>query len=438
MSNLTVTISPSGVNSIGARWCIVGVTDWLASGATTTLASAGQTLSYKYVEGYLTPANATITAEIIAATTTTATYTATQWISSWGPPMSGCLFKGQVLLGGRYYSTEQSFPSDSRIIRWSEIGAFRFLNAGANPQKNEAGFYYAGNSSSETVMRILPLEDAVVAYTTMNVILMTPVNQPAPTYGISDRFLSNIGILNPLAVDGNRLKHVYVDKEGCLREITLSNYGKGYVNKEIGYRHIFSSMQSNFDMSTGVGCLVVTYNPDENEWYISNGVDSYVYTDSGSLTEIGVGITSYINLRSSIISSELFSASSTKTVGGVTSLITDGYIYAETDILDFDVSGIKTIRQVEIDGSLGTSAVAYVMVKWRNDRSASFTDTSWVRCSPNGVASPIVSGVDVKICIKATPVSGVAINGITVEWQLHDKSSTRGNYAGSIASKPNK
>jgi len=432
MATFTVTITPTAVLTIGARWCIKGITRWMASAATTTLALAGQTIQFQQVEGYLKPADITITAGMITAGTTAAVYTATQWLASWGTPMSGCLFKGQVLLCGRNFATEQTFPSESRIIRWSEIGAFRFLGAGANALKNEAGMMYGTKASSEVAMRTLPMKDHVAIYTTMQVILLKPVSQPAPVFEVEE-LLDGIGILNPLAVASNSegTKHVFVDKNGYLRELGIGPYGK-IAPKLIGYQHILGTLQSNFNMPTGVGCAVVTYNPDEDEFYISNGVNSYLYNADG-LTEIGVAISTFINLKSTIIANELFASSSTKTLGNVTPLITDGYVNIETDIVDFNLAAIKTIRQVEIAGSLGTSAVAYVMIKYRNDRSGSFVSTSWVRCSPNGVATPIVSGSDFKICLKMTPVDGVVINGITVEWSLTDKSSVRGNYASSSA-----
>ena len=429
MGDFTVTIIPSAVNSIGAKWCVVGKTPWFDSGYTTTRATLGDVISFRYVDGYLSPGNVTITEAMIEAEATAATYIATQWISSWGPPMCGCLFKGQVLLGGSYHTAEATFPSDSRIVRWSEIGAFRFLNAGADSRKNEAGFAYMGSSSDETVMAILPLKNSVVVYTTMSVNLLSPASSPAPTFGF-DTLMNTIGIMNPLAVAGDgRNKHLYVDREGELREIGMGQYGQGYVSTGLGYRHIFKPMQEDFDITTGKGLIVVTYNQDEDEFYISNGLRSFVYTGNG-LTEIGVAITSIVNLRTSIISEELFIDScKSNFFGGATKLMGSEYVYIETDVTDFNLSAIKTIQQVEIGGGFGSDANTSIMIKWRNNRSSEFRETKWVRCSPNGVATPIVSGSDFKICIMTSPVTGVAINNITVEWKLTDKTSVRGNYA---------
>ena len=200
---------------------------------------------------------------------------AVQWTASWGPPVCGCFFKGQVLFGGSYHTVEAVFPSDSRIIRWSEIGSFTFLGANATSMKNEAGFMFVSESSDECVLALVPMKGAVVAFSNMSVTLLKPVSQPVPAFEI-DNLLSRIGILNPLAVGGN-LKHlVYVDKMGSLREIFINQYGQ-YEDKVIGYSYIFRSMQDNFNITTGVGLIVVTYNPDEEEWYISNGLRSFVY-----------------------------------------------------------------------------------------------------------------------------------------------------------------
>ena len=146
------------------------------------------------------------------------------------------------------------------------------------------------------------------------------------------------------------------------------------------------------------------------------------------MTEIGVAITSYVNLHNTRISTEYSSFFTEAAIGGATQLLNNEYVYLETDIHDFGLAGIKTIQQVEIAGSLGSSGDSYVMIKWRNNRSDEFRSTDWRRCSPNGVATPIVSGTDFKICIRIRPVDNVLINNITVEWKLTDKSGVRGNY----------
>lgn len=353
---------------------------------------------------------------------------AVQWTVSWGPPICGCLFKGQVLLGGSVHTAEATFPSDSRIIRWSEIGAFKFLGANATANRNEAGEMFVSESSDECVLALVPMKKAVVAFSTMSVTLLKPVSQPVPAYEI-DYFLSRIGILNPLAVNGSDKHLVYVDKMGTLKEIFINQYGQ-YEDKKIGYSHIFAPMQENFNISIGFGLIVVTYNPDENEWYISNGIRSFVYNLAG-LTEIGVAVNSYVNLKSTFISAELFSTIDSDTLGCVTALKNSEYIYLESEPFNFGLSALKTIKQVEVEGEFAEGANISVMIKWANAKS--YNSTIWKRCSPTGVCSPVVSGSSFRVCIMISPVENAVITGLTVEWQLSDKSSVRGNYAGNNA-----
>jgi hypothetical protein len=433
MANMTVTISTAGAITNGAKWCIKGVTGWLASGATGVYTwTATSTISFRYAEDYLTPSDVTITTAIRDATTYSQAYTATHWLSTWGPPVTGCIYNGQILLGGSAHSGEVTFPSDSRIIRWSEIGAFRFLGATANPMKNEAGFTYTREHTDETVMCILPLKNAVVVYSTMSILLLTPMTQPAVGYGV-DEFLIGVGILNPLAVAGNRNSHLFVDREGHLRHIGMGQYGKGYEHKDLGYSHIFGPMQDGFSMTTGKGLIAIVHNPDEDEYYISNGERSFVYKGE-ALTEIGAAITSYANIRTTFLSNELFEGFQEKYLGGITQLLNSEYAYLETDVLDFGVSAIKTIQQVELGASFGADASAQVMIKYRYNRSDKFRETEWRRCSPNGVCTPIVSGTDFKVCIRISPTDGLIINNMTIEWKTTDRSSIRGNNASSNAS----
>jgi hypothetical protein len=439
MANFTVNITPVAVNSLGAKWCIVGKSRWYNSGDVTTIATAGDIISFRYINNYFTPTNITITSAMLAAGSTTATYVETQWLASWGAPMCGCFFRGQVILGGKYLTTQEAFPSDSRIVRWSEIGAFRFLGATANAKKNEAGFTYTSEYVDECVMSILPLKNGVVVYSTMSIFIMKPASSPAPTYSI-DEFKSGIGILHPLAVAGHKSQHVLVTKEGYLCKVYIDQYGQT-IFKNMGYQHIFAPMQDTFSITSGTGIVAIVYNPDDDEYYISDGITSYLFHND-MLFEIGATITSYINTNPSIMSDELFQHCGNKKLGCVSYNINKNDIYLETDIQDFGLSAIKTIQQVEIAGGYNSDQEVYVMVKWRNKRSDEFRETEWRRCSPNGVATPIVSGTDFRICAKITPLlvegriinpMNVEISNITVEWKLIDKSSVRGNYASSSA-----
>ena len=83
MGDFTVTITPSAVNSLNAKWCVVGKTPWFDSGFTTTRATVADVISFSFVEGYITPSNITITEAMMTAKGTAAAYVATRWHASW-------------------------------------------------------------------------------------------------------------------------------------------------------------------------------------------------------------------------------------------------------------------------------------------------------------------------------------------------------------------
>jgi hypothetical protein len=424
MSNtITVTLTPAGAITNGAKWCIVGFSNWLASGVSYTLAAGTYTISYKYVPGYATPANASITMAASPIATSGA-YTDDAWLAAWEPPNAIAYFRGQVFTGGAKHTTPDSGASDARLVRWSEIGAFAFLGASADARKNTAGEFYIGDSDSEMVMRIMPMSDCVIVFGSYGVYKFEPVSQPAPTYKVVQ--LPTAGIKNPLAVGGFEKELLFVDIYGNLKVIAYNQRGEIEV-KTIGYAYLLSTMQASMSLATGVGVISIVYNPDEDEYYVGTATKSYLYNKI-SFTEMDYAYTSYVNLNNTLLSSHENSAWTSKPMSSVTKILSTDILSFETEIIDFDIAGIKTIQSVFVQGTFNTTAVVEVMVKYRMNRSAALTSTSYVRCSPQGVAYPIVSGCDISICVKVTKCDDVYIDGIVVEWQLVDKHSVRGQY----------
>ena len=424
-TTIVVTLT-AGAVSRGAKWCVEGYTEWKASGASYTFPSAGDyVIQYLPVEGYKSPADVDITSGVgAAAVAITGTYSGDVWLATWSPPVSICLFKGQVICGGAKHIAPEASVSDARIVRWSEIGAFRFLGATANPLRNEAGEYYIGTSNLDAVMKVLPLKKGVIVYGHYSITTLIPVSQPAPAFAVEHTL--PIGIANPLAVAGNEKNHLFVDTTGELWLLYLGD-NNVVMTKDLGYSDIFGPMQEGLSLATGVGVISIVYNESLSEFYISNGLCSYLYNDLG-LTRIDKAITSCIDASGSLTSAGLNTLLSDNLLGAATVVESGDYAYFRTDIVDFNMSAIKTILSVEVAGAIGTTGVAEVMVEWRNNSSEDFRQTAWKRCSPNGIASPIVSGRDLRICYRVTPWTDVQVNAVTVEWQLSDKTSVRGNY----------
>lgn len=416
---LTVTLTPDE-----AKWCIKGYTGWLASGDTVTLETGNYTIGFSYIESYLTPDDIEYT--LSENDSKSYTYTLLAWLDTWSPPISICLFRGQVIAGGclevhEAYSTD---PSSCRLVRWSEIGAFRFLGAGANPKKNEAGEWYLPGSNDEMVMRVLPLENAVVVYGAFSITALIPVSDPAPTFKIQE-LVKGVGIANPLAVGGYDKQHVCVDRQGNLRIITPGDVKQSVSAKILGFQEFFAPMQESVDFATGEGIISVVYNPDEEEYYIGNGEKSYLLNVDG-VSEIGEAITSYVNLTNTRLAFTYPDWYTASAFGGVHSLSTT--LSIQTDVVDFGSQAIKTIESIEVEADLPSGALLEAMVEWRNDRGGSFYSTTWKRCSPSGFVALLVSGRDLRINLRCDKIDGFMLNNIRVNWKLSDKHAVRGAY----------
>ena len=428
MSNVTVTISPAGANTLGARWCLAGVTEWLASGASASVSNGSYTIQYRYVEGYSSPAEEDIT--VIGDTAKTGTYGVLSWDSTWEPPISMCFFRGQVFTCGvkhtAPYNPFTTLPGNlnvARLVRWSEIGALRFMGCTANNLRNEAGEYYIGDSDSEMALCVKPLGSAVICYGSFSVTSFTPVKEPAPGFRIEK--LAEYGIKNPLAVDGNETTQVFIDRLGYLNVLSVTK--SGIKVKRMGYQDIFSEMQEDMTFVTGEGIISVVYNREEDEYYISNGKRSFLWS-TGDLTEISRAYTSIVNMGEAILSSHDADVFTGKPLSASTLLSPSPSLSFGIDTLDMGMVAVKTIVSVEVVGSWSTDAVVEVMVQWRNNKSQPFRDTTWKRCSPMGFCAPFVSGVDFRIFGRITPYTDAVVESINLEWQLSDKNSVRGNY----------
>jgi hypothetical protein len=352
----------------------------------------------------------------------------THWDVTWDQPVAACFFEGQVIVCGGTDST--TFPSNSRIVRWSEIGAFKFLGKTATSISNVAGFTFAPTDDNEILLRCLKLGKKVIVYGTFSCFEMRPVENPAPTFGI--KHLRNIGIRNPLAVGGSDSLHILVDREGYIWKVTLDNYGNPVVDK-IGYGEFFAAAQKNHSIATGEDLVNIVYNDQEEEFYIGNGKESFLFRE-GELTRINKCITSIISYRNAAVtdSSDL-DYINTLPIGAY-SQVDDNCFLFQSDIIDLGINAIKTIETVDLNGTLPSDVYAEVMIETRANRTQPFRSTKWVRTNPNGVASPIVSGVEMRVNVRTNKIDGLTLESLRLWWKLSDKRGVRGNYAGAITS----
>lgn len=358
------------------------------------------------------------------STSTPHIFAGSLWHKDWYQPVATCAFNGQVICVGS--GTGTTAPSESRIVRWSEIGAFNFLGKTADARKNTAGYLYAPSDDSEVLLNCMQLDNTVIVYGTFSVFTLFPVSTPVPAFGI--RPLLNTGINFPLAVGGSKKKHLMVDRLGFLWLITSEKVTK------LGYQEFFAPMVSNasnlaYNAGEMHNLISVVYNPTEDEFYISDGTTSYLYNDAG-LTLISKSISGIVDLMETRITSNVDILLNNQF--GFFRNTADAQVYYTSVPFDLGVRSIKVIESVDINMTGGITD-AEVMIKWRNDTKGSFRDTVWKRVSPEGQVSSMIAGVELQICVRIPSHEEVELRDITVRWKLTDKRFIRGMYASSTS-----
>ena len=381
----------------------------------------------------------------------------TKWDASIDTPLTCCYFRGQILFGG---TNDSDISNDiNRQVSWTDIGRFDTLDmyALASPVstadllRNIAGYTYFSSSLEERVLRLAPIGKYVIAYGEFSIRSLTPVQDPAPTYSPDE--IADFGIACPLAVGVGNNEHIFICRNGYLWKVTAS--GSGPTVTKVGYIEFFSPLQAGVNLYTQSGLMSILYNNTEKEYYISNGSTAYIYNQNG-LTEgsrVVYGWADYNNITSfdeGLIELEAttddllteadepleIEAWSIDMANSIVGLYQDiaaktTYMQMKTDILDFDLPTIKTIESVDLAINVPTAAVIEVMVEWRDAVNAAWNTTTWKRCNPAGQAYPLVSGVQLRVCVRIsnfynTQFDTTILTNIGVGWKISDRSGVRG------------
>jgi len=303
-----------------------------------------------------------------------------------------CAFKGQAI-GGNVKTDWYNCGTISLV--WSEVGKIKFT-----PTKlNTAGFRnipWPGN-----VLRVKRLGDVVMVYGDRGVGALFPVSAPAPTFGLKE--VLNIGIAAKGAIGGDEHVHVFVDEEGWLWKIE-----EGQAPKRLGYQEFFSPMTA--------ANLMVSLDPGEQEFYISDGTTGYLLTRWG-LCETYQSITSVARVGSAVIAP--FSSGS------------DTSFTLTMDTVDFGIRGLKTLSGVELGVDTGeVDQNVTVSTYWRSGIKDAFGQTDYVMVDPmTGVVAPVITANEFRVSVKAAAYGGMKLDHIKMRYKLVDKRGIRGLYS---------
>jgi len=301
----------------------------------------------------------------------------------------------------RFLLDYTSHPGDIDDVRGDHSQADAMRRLTQLMEREDWGFMPVGRGS---VLRVMPLLDHVIIYTTDGVFALTQHNEPMPTFGLTP-ILEGVGIESRSAVGGNQYWHAFVDSGG--RVWILRN---NLELAKVGYREFFD----------GHSNIVGVFDHSEQVVRLSHASRSIVVDGDGRGGESGTAVTS-----ASVIGGKLY--------GIGKSLSESGEMELEWDVFDMGFVGEKCITGVWAFYSGVTNARCSIHYSYNKDGEDVWEESEDFYFNENGYAKVDVAGEQFRLTIRCTPVVGEApvIREPEVRWSSIDKRFVRGIYAGS-------
>ena len=294
-----------------------------------------------------------------------------------------CNFRGQII-GGNINGWEDC---DVNYVAWSDIGSAEFYPG----LRNEAG--YAPMSWNGAVLRVMELGDMVAVYGVNGVSLLKPAQQ---YMGIKELDLPGIPVAG--AVGGSSRGHLFVDYSGDLWLV-----GPDGKTKNLGY--------SEYMLELDAAEIVVSYNHQQNEYYISDGTKAFIFGANG------------LCRTHQLVSSIAFDNG---VLYGTYESDTDLGAYVTTDVLDFGQRAFKTLSALAFGCS--SASDMWGRVQWRSDVRGSFSSSDWLWVNPTGFITPMITAHDFRLAFKAEDYTDVKLAYIKSRIKLSDHRLIRGLY----------
>lgn len=258
------------------------------------------------------------------------------------------------------------------------------------------------------VWNLKPMHSAVISYGSNGIAALIPYTSPTPTYGY--KHLADFGIAGPAAVAGDENKHIFVNEFGDLWRL------KNDLSLEkLGYsEYIAPLLTSQYDSGAGGYKIVVSHDTLLDDFYISNGVKTYLLTEDG-LSEIKLWHPTSLFREKGVLYGVTTAGSST--AGSLAS-----------DTLDLGIRGIKLISSLEIGGD-ATSLEAGVDYRYASGNA--YSSGLYKPVTRTGQVMPLTGGVDFKIKLRNADYTRFNPDYINIRWKPVDKRVIRGPYEAS-------
>ena len=300
-----------------------------------------------------------------------------------------CAFRGQVFAG---CFMEPWHDATTNTVGWSLIGHACFQV----DRRNESGYMHL--SGSDYVHRVVPSRNGVIAYGDGSIGLFYPTTEPVVTYGFQ-MLAPDFGIAGRDAVAGDGEQHFFMDPKGDVWIIDNK-----FNMQKLGFRQLFGYFVDHGEKVT------FSYDSRLKQCHIAFDSAGFTLGTDGNLHEVY-----YSSSKVNLVNGELH---------GSFVKVSDENLYLETDIIDFGISGKKSLTSVELLGSLPENPKAAVL--WRNDKASDFRMTSFKQFSPNGICYLYTSGVEFKVVVTGDSFRNTELELMAVKYQIDDKRNIRG------------
>jgi len=298
-----------------------------------------------------------------------------------------CNFKGQAV-GGNIVSSWHDCDKTSYV--WSKIGEMDFTP----DNRNESG--YRRCPFGGEVYHVRRLGENVVGYSSKGITLIFPVLDPA-TFGFKE--LSDIGVVNRGAMNGNFWRHIYVGEDYILREVTEEGV------KELGYQYYIEQLKGSED-------IIVNYEPSNRDFYIGNSSKTFLLSPYG-LSEIKQHPSAtWRSNNSSYMIPDIEDSNSP---------------YLCTEPFDMGYKGKKTIFSIETDAIevIDPEAGADWIVDLEN-----WNEEHYKPMNNLGLASIIISSHTFRFRLRFSDIYEMSrISYIKIRYKMTDLRGLRGIYA---------
>jgi len=277
-------------------------------------------------------------------------------------------------------------------------------------RKTDIGFVISPLNGE--VLRMGQLGDNLILYARDGVAV---VNVAAGQEGIVSHYaekISNVGILSKTAILMTPSMHIFVDSKGHIRRMT----SEGIQDLDFSeyFRGEYETIEGKVavDLTQSAAPVVLSYDDEFGDTYITNGDIGYILTADGALGETTLQPSS-LDSSNGVLTG--YYNDQTDEYGSVVRVI--------TQVLDFEERMLKSIHDVEVSTYDITNF--YTRIQFVVDGSSNWRYSPWLLAVDGGFTVPLVEGHNIRLEFKYTPGDRARFDYAKLNWFRRDARNFR-------------